>query len=157
MRFVLALLLVGCAADTRSRWERDEIIVCAEGPEASAAAAAWAFPGVPKLIVSAEPGCAVEVSYGETLGDFAVTRSYGAPELRLAFVRLSRRVPFGDATVYYDVVDLQGVLTHEFGHVLGLDDSIDEGSVMDHDIAPGDLHHRRITWNDARALMELYR
>lgn len=158
---VLVLLLCSCAAaPQRDRWQRERIEVCWEQP--MPALDVWALPGVPRLVhgVDGDPSCAVRIvsAAPDVAPDVALTRTIGSDgEIRLATILLSDAAKFGDATAFEQppVYDLQSVLTHELGHVLGLPDSIDRRSAMFHEIAPGEVR-RRITYADAAALMEIY-
>lgn len=53
--------------------------------------------------------------------------------------------------------DLAAVLTHEFGHVLGLDENLDDQSAtMWPYIRSGETHQRTLSMEDQTALLELY-
>jgi hypothetical protein len=57
-----------------------------------------------------------------------------------------------------DGYDLQGVLTHELGHVLGLDeDEVQPLATMNPHFHAGDLHQRTLAVSDEDSVSELYR
>lgn len=55
-----------------------------------------------------------------------------------------------------DADDLQAVLTHELGHVLGLAHSGDRGATMFASTAAGDTHQRVLADDDLRGLTTIY-
>ena len=166
--FALLLVLVAgcsaCAAPTAERWEREQLEVCRHGEPYGGTVDAldvWRLPDVPPLFAGSR--CDIDITVGDVGDQVAVTRTWKneAGEIRFAMIVLSERVPFGDPTAIVNadpdagVFDEQSILVHELGHALGLEDVEQPGGAMFHNINRGEVR-RRITWDDARALMELY-
>jgi len=63
---------------------------------------------------------------------------------------------FTDGTPAEDVSDLQAVLTHEVGHLLGFAHSDDPSSVMYPHYAPGDVRHRTLSNDEIEAVCTVY-
>jgi hypothetical protein len=55
-----------------------------------------------------------------------------------------------------DLVDIQNVVTHEAGHVLGLGHSVDPDSVMRYQAETGDLSKRTLAPDDREAICAVY-
>lgn len=152
MKILLPLLLIGCATPVAPlRWERPLVAVCVEpGLEdvAELAAAQWSgMDRVPVLAMSNPPVCNVEVGYGET-GHLALSRVYPhGGEFRLGTVILSDGI---DRHGY----DMQSILAHEFGHVLGLEDVEQPGAIMFEQIDIGEV--RSVTAADHFELRKIY-
>ena len=141
----------------------------------SMASDAWRLPGVPQIVVTDEaaPGYqAGKRTNGVYLMDpwpfpkdqLAVTvstyatngRMIGADVLINADVQYALLAEGGD---HPDMPqhDLGAVLTHEFGHVLGLDESPDdEGATMWPYIRAGEVHQRTLSDDDEQGVIEAY-
>jgi hypothetical protein len=156
------LLASGCAADAvatadaPARWYADEVRVCVHEDvlvaPAQAAAEAWAGLG-PALVIDCEwPD--VRVFFADTGAELAITDALAFDrQLRHADVLVSSAA-FED--VAEPVHDAQAVLTHEFGHVLGLDEIHEPSATMWPDIAVGDVGARDLAPMDIEAALALY-
>ena len=63
---------------------------------------------------------------------------------------------WGDATLFEDVMDLQNVSTHEFGHGSGLDDVNAEEETMYKYVEYGETKKRTLYLGDIAGIQELY-
>ena len=142
------------------------------------AAEAWrGLPGVPDIVI--EPGAAPGFEPARRTGGIYLTRQWNRDPRELA-VTVSSYTPDGrlmgtdilvNGSVRYDLLsetgehgsrehhpfDLASVLTHEMGHVLGLDENLDdEMATMAPYTQPGETHQRSLTEDDKEGVIELY-
>ncbi len=142
------------------------------------AAEAWrGLPGVPDIVV--EPGAAPGFDPERRTGGIYLVRRWTRDPRELA-VTVSSYTPDGklmgtdiliNGSVRYDLLsetgedgsredppfDLASVLTHEMGHVLGLDENLDdETATMAPHARPGETHQRTLTEDDEEGVIELY-
>lgn len=137
---------------------------------------AWRFQGVPDVVIAeGEPpaydpnrrGNGVYVLHDWPFEDnrLAVTVTSYMPsgELIGADVLVNGNVNYGllpeneDEPLVLGMHDLAAVLTHEVGHVLGLDESEDsEAATMWPYIRAGETHQRTLDLDDERGVIELY-
>lgn len=136
-----------------------------------AAAAAWALDGVPTLVVSDWPANPYTTDQPEVSVYLVSGVQWTYDDDQLANTnndwlpgsgRIDRSdvVLNGNKPIAIDAgrgaYDLQSILTHEFGHVLGLDeDPSDDDSVMHPTISKG-VCRRELTRDDARGARALY-
>lgn len=165
------------------RWHAAEIVLCvARSPRGSAlrradvhraaviAANAWsAIPGVPTLRVLGQPcelgaldgvnSIAVVEDWGHG-SRLAVTRSSYLPggELLEADVLINGEMPLAmlDEGGPRESFDLGSVLTHEMGHVLGLDESEDRAAAMWPTTPRGRTDRRELAPDDVDGVLALY-
>jgi hypothetical protein len=95
---------------------------------------------------------AVTLSYYGTVTGSDGTAQFGTEEADIVF---NTTFPFStsDETGKYDV---QGVLTHEIGHFLGLDHAAMVSSVMVPYAAASQLDQRTLSYDDIAGVMEIY-
>jgi hypothetical protein len=137
---------------------------------------AWrGLPGVPAIVLSTEPApgySETQRTNGVYLMDpwpfpkeqLAVTVSTYASNGRMigADVLVNPEtsyalLPEGEDTAAMRHHDLAAVLTHEMGHVLGLDESPDdEAATMWPYIRAGEVHQRTLTDDDEQGVIEAY-
>jgi len=165
------------------RWNAPEIVLCVarsvpgHGPRradvrraAVMAAETWSeVPGAPTVRVLEHPcelgvldgvntiGVAREWTHGARL---AVTQSHYTADGRLleADVMINGSLTFAmiQEREEADGFDLPSVLTHELGHVLGLDESAAPAAVMWPTTRPGETHQRELAPDDVDAVLALY-
>ncbi len=167
------------------RWETDRIDLCL-GTElldrfgfeyalgaAEAAADAWSgIPGAPTIVISVEQTRGFDSArvsdcvhmarpwVGEG-NELALTFTAADDEgvVRSAEIVLNHRHRYGIPSAPFgaESYDLQAVLTHEMGHLLGLSENYDDPeSTMRPDIGPGDTFQRDITDDDRAGVEHIY-
>lgn len=138
------------------------------------AAAAWALPGVPHLLVSDWPASpytdehdapqvGVYVAFGRDWiwdkDQLVMTTPVFNDDS--GHIQRANVVLHGDKDIRADAVDdsydLQGVLTHELGHALGLLHSEHDQAVMWPRGKPGSLKWRTLARDDREGITEAYR
>ncbi len=77
--------------------------------------------------------------------------------IRKGFIEINAKVVWnaGTESPTKRDIDLLSVMTHEFGHLLGLDHSKVKGTVMWPEIGKGEIH-RRLTQDDIEGMTKLY-
>lgn len=166
----LALLASACAVGAPEaepvgdlRWTRSELALCAQDGALRAplvaAANAWAGVGPAMVVLDAAGGdeCNITVRYGEPLpGRAAETlQRWNGIEIREATITVLRSL--GDASTDPTVIDLQGTITHELGHALGLPHIAAEHAVMSGaDAIPGDVRGRELSPEDVDLALAVY-
>jgi hypothetical protein len=156
---LLSALLIGCAADAAPppapRWHVPELRVCAPDEllaPAQSAIDAWAGLG-PEMVLDCHEA-RVQVGYGPTINNAGQTLAHSDRGVMLAaLVTLEATTFEGVAAPAYDAT---AVLTHEFGHVLGLGEIEVRGATMWPWIAPGDASARDLAPTDIDAILALY-
>ena len=142
-----------------------------------AAAAEWALsPNIPLIVFDYEPterdrmaaelkrgnwlGLARAWEYGDELAITVSTSDAASGSVLATQVWVNARRPlalFATETPDLHAYDLQGVLTHEFGHVLGLGEGPEHThATMNPNFKRGETHQRTIDLIDEEAVTSLY-
>ena len=157
------------------RWDRAILHVCLSDAARAlpridehldAAMDVWNDTGVTPFFDRGGRSCEVEIDYGRgtvattplPLATSTLTYYRSTGEASLAEIVFDKRYAgqLGDAALDSRAYDIRGILVHELGHALGLDEDVLPGTAMTTTTGRGETIKRALAAADQRAIRRLY-